>query len=77
MGIKFKAPKINKEEIEAFFNTTFVVTLLLTAGLSALNLRGNLPLDQPVKTILGTILAVAVVLSTILIVNTAVKKVNK
>jgi hypothetical protein len=73
MGIKFKAPKITKEDVEAFFNTTFIVVLLLTAGLSALNLRGIVPLNQDLKSVLGAILGAAAVLSIILIVHKAVK----
>lgn len=74
MGIKFNKPKINKEEVEAFFNTSFIVTLLLTAGLSALNLRGIVSLDQSYRSVLGSILGIAVVLSIILIVHKAVKQ---
>lgn len=74
MGIRFNKMKITKQDVEAFFNTTFIVTLLLTAGLSALNLRGVVPLEQSYKNTLGTILGIAAILSIIYIVHKAVKQ---
>lgn len=66
-------PKWNSKSAKAYVLTTYLVTLLITATLSALQLRGNIPLDKEFQSVLGTILAVAVVLSLIIIVNKAVK----